>query len=130
MKYLLDTNSVIAFQKQHQGLLQEMFHHSVDDFVISSVVYFELVFGAHNSQQIESNLQKIKSLPFAILHFDDNDAFYAGQIRAQLKAQGTPIGAYDTLIAGQALANGLTVITHNVREFERVQGLRVEDWLA
>lgn len=130
MKYLLDTNIVIAFQKQHQGLLQMMYRYAVEDFAISSVVYFELAFGAQNSQQPESNLQKIKALPFAILHFDENDAFYAGQIRAQLKSKGTPIGAYDTLIAGQALARGLTLITHNVREFERVPNLKLADWLA
>lgn len=129
MKYLLDTNIVIAFQKQHQELLQKMFQYSVDDFVISSVVHFELVFGAYNSEKVQANLQRLTELPFKIVHFNDDDAFCAGKIRADLKTKGTPIGAYDTLIAGQALANNLILITHNVKEFERVNGLKVEDWL-
>lgn len=65
---------------------------------------------------------------FSILDFDQNDAFVAGEIRAALAAKGTPIGPYDVLIAGQAKARGLTLVTNNVGEFNRVENLHVEDW--
>lgn len=65
---------------------------------------------------------------FPILDFDQNDAFVAGEIRAALAAKGTPIGPYDVLIAGQAKARGLTLVTNNVGEFNRVENLQVEDW--
>jgi tRNA(fMet)-specific endonuclease VapC len=70
-----------------------------------------------------------KHLDFKVLGFDANDARHAGQVRASLAAAGTPIGPYDVLIAGQALARNLTLVTSNVREFRRVPGLRVKDWL-
>ncbi|WFF39101.1 type II toxin-antitoxin system VapC family toxin [Moraxella nasibovis] len=129
MRYLLDTNIVIAFQKQNANLLNKMYRYPIDSFAISSIVHFELVFGACNSQQMEKNFKKIKELPFEILDFNQNDGFYAGQIRSDLKAKGTPIGAYDTLIAGQTLANDLILITDNIKEFERVDGLKFENWL-
>lgn len=130
MKYLLDTNIIIAFQKQHQGLLAQMKKHSVNDFALSSIVLFELAFGAYNSQKVDENLRRLSQLRFPTLTFNSQDAYHAGKIRANLQKQGTPIGAYDTLIAGQAIAQNLILITHNVKEFERVEGLRFENWLV
>ncbi|ULJ68707.1 type II toxin-antitoxin system VapC family toxin [Wielerella bovis] len=129
MKYLLDTNIIIAFQKQHQGLLAQMKKHSVNDFALSNIVLFELAFGAYNSQKVDENLHKLSQLRFPTLTFNSQDAYHAGKIRANLQKQGTPIGAYDTLIAGQAIAQNLILITHNIKEFERVEGLRSENWL-
>ena len=129
MKYLLDTNIVIAIKNRHPQVLAELTKHKNKDIAMSSIVYFELVFGAFNSAKIQQNLDDLHRMHFEILEFNQNDGFYAGQIRSNLKAKGTPIGAYDTLIAGQALANDLILITDNVKKFERVDGLKVENWL-
>lgn len=91
---------------------------------------FELYFGAQASQRVRHNAEQIEQLDMPILPFDAADARAAAEVRADLKRKGTPIGPYDTLIAGQALARGLIVVTGNRREFERVAGLRVEDWTA
>lgn len=129
MKYLLDTNIIIAFYKQHQGLLAQMKKHSVNDFALSNIVLFELAFGAYNSQKVSENLHRLSQLRFPTLNFHSQDAYQAGKIRATLQQKGTPIGAYDTLIAGQAIAHNLILITHNVKEFQRVDNLKFEDWL-
>jgi tRNA(fMet)-specific endonuclease VapC len=70
----------------------------------------------------------VESLRFTVLEADQDDARHAGEIRAQLASRGTPTGPYDVLIAGQARARKLTLVTHNTTEFTRVQGLKVEDW--
>lgn len=88
----------------------------------------ELYFGAFRSQSIEQNLALVDRLRFEVLPLDQDDARRAGEIRAALAAQGTPIGGYDVLIAGQASARGLTLVSRNVREFARVESLRVENW--
>ena len=98
---------------------------------LSTIVIHELWFGVANSELLRWNapvLRKFISQGFVTLDFTDRDAEVAGQIRASLKAIGTPIGAYDTLIAGQALARGLTLVTANTREFSRVEGLKLTDW--
>ena len=97
---------------------------------MSTVVLHELVWGAYKSDRVETNLERIRGLRLPILEFGDEDAHAAGQIRAELNRKGTPIGPYDLLIAGQALARGLTVVTGNLREYGRVEGLAVEDWAA
>jgi tRNA(fMet)-specific endonuclease VapC len=96
--------------------------------VFSAVVIHELYFGAFKSQRVEQNVARVDALQFLVLEFDDEDARQAGQIRAQLASKGTPIGPYDVMIAGQARARELTLVTHNTTEFRRVPGLRVEDW--
>ena len=73
-------------------------------------------------------MARVDALQFSVLEFDEEDARQAGQIRAQLASKGTPIGPYDVLIAGQAKARELTLVTHNTSEFQRVPGLKVEDW--
>lgn len=129
MKYLLDTNAVIAITKKQAKMISQLRQHKPSDFVLSSIVQFELVFGAYNSQKVQENLHNLAQLPFEILPFSPEDAYQAGQIRADLKRNGTPIGVYDLLIAGQAIAQNLILITHNTKEFERVNGLKFEDWL-
>lgn len=89
-----------------------------------------MYFGAYKGQRVEHNLSQIQNLPFEVLDFDCEDARSAGGIRAALESKGTPIGVYDTLIAGQAVARNLTLVTHNRREFDRVPSLRVADWEA
>jgi tRNA(fMet)-specific endonuclease VapC len=98
---------------------------------ISSVVLFELWFGVYKSKLVERNKQRLADLiseRFTLLEFSRKDAEAAGHIRAILEARKQPIGPYDTLIAGQALARGLTLVTANHREFARVDGLQWEDW--
>jgi len=97
---------------------------------VSSVVAHELYYGAYRSQQVEFNLETLRLLfaDLAILDLDREDARIAGEIRADLKRKGTPIGPYDVLIAGQAKARALGLVTNNTREFSRVQGLQIENW--
>jgi tRNA(fMet)-specific endonuclease VapC len=97
---------------------------------ISAVTLGELVFGAENSQHVEQNLADIEALAarLEVLPFDNPAAYHFGQIRAALYRTGQPIGPYDMMIAGQARAGGLILVTNNVREFERVPGLLLEDW--
>jgi len=128
VKFLLDTNTVIQIIAGHCGLIARLSKHSPGDFAISSVVMLELYFGAYNSKKILENLARIDALQFDILSLSDTDAKVAGSIRADLKAKGTPIGAYDLLIAGQAIARSLTLITGNVKEFRRVKDLSCQDW--
>jgi tRNA(fMet)-specific endonuclease VapC len=98
---------------------------------VSSIVIFELRFGVAKSQRRRLNsdiLDEFLSGPVGTLAFDEVDAAHAGDLRAALAAVGTPIGPYDVLIAGQALRHRATLVTANMREFERVPGLRVENW--
>jgi tRNA(fMet)-specific endonuclease VapC len=92
-------------------------------------VAHELFYGAFKSRRRFENLALIDALEFVVLEFDREDARRSGEIRALLSAKGMPIGPYDVLIAGQAVARNLILVTHNTREFKRVPGLRIEDWL-
>jgi tRNA(fMet)-specific endonuclease VapC len=128
VKYLLDSNAVIALLKGHPGFLARIRQHEPRDFAVSSIVAHELFYGAYKGQRTAENLARIEALRFEVLDFDREDARHAGEIRAVLATAGAPIGPYDVLIAGQAWARGLTLITHNVREFRRIPALQVEDW--
>lgn len=125
---MLDTNAVIALMKGNQHFITRIKRHAPRDICISSITLHELYFGACKSQRRTENLALIGHLNLERLPFADEDALSAGEIRASLAAAGTPIGPLDVLIAGVALARGLTLVTHNTREFERVAGLRIEDW--
>lgn len=128
MKYLLDTNAVIALMKGHPGFLARLREHRPRDFGLPAIVMHELYYGACKGRRSVENLARVDALQFEVLEFDREDARQAGQLRAALSAAGTPIGAYDVLIAGQALARDLTLITPNASEFRRVPALRVADW--
>lgn len=131
MLFLLDTNAVIALLNAQGGLVsQRIRQYRPADIGLPSIVMHELYFGAFRSQRLERNLALVDRLRFEVLPFDQDDARRAGEIRAALAAQGTPIGGYDVLIAGQASARGLTLVSRNVREFARVESLRVENWEA
>ena len=93
-------------------------------------VVFERYYGAYKSAQMTRNLALLDSMAFETIPFDAADARVAGSIRNQLEAAGGPIGPYDILIAGQALARGSILVTANTREFQRVGGLDCENWLA
>lgn len=128
MRFLLDANAVIGLLRGNAGLLAGVRRHAPQDFGIPAVAAHELFFGAYRSQKTAQNLSLLDGLRLAVLEFDKEDARQAGEVRAALASTGTPIGPYDVLIAGQARARNLILVTHNVDEFSRVDGLRVEDW--
>lgn len=130
MIYALDTNAVIGLLSRQPTLLQKMRAYKPGDFGISAIVAHELFWGAYKSQRAAQNVAMLDDLRIEVIAFDTADARHAGEIRAALAKAGTPIGPFDLLIAGQARARDLTLITNNAREFSRVDGLRVEDWQA
>jgi tRNA(fMet)-specific endonuclease VapC len=106
-------------------------HAAGDEFFVPTVVLHELWYGIAKSQRTianKQNLKKFLSGPLTVLDFDAEDARLSGEIRANLANRGAPIGPYDVLIAGQALARGFTLVTANTREFARVDGLRIANW--
>jgi tRNA(fMet)-specific endonuclease VapC len=129
MRYLLDANAVIALLNDTTSpIARRIRRHAPRDIGVSAVVVHELYYGAFKSQRVEKNLARVEGLRFTVLEFDQDDARHAGEIRPQLASRGTPVGPYDVLIAGQARARKLTLVTHDATEFTRVQGLKVEDW--
>lgn len=133
IRRLLDTNAVIALVGRRSAeLLRRVEASEPGSLAISSIVAHELWFGAYRSRKVAFNLETLRLLfaDLAILDLDPEDARAAGEIRAGLARQGTPIGPYDVLIAGQAKARNLTLVTNNTGEFSRVGGLNLEDWTA
>jgi tRNA(fMet)-specific endonuclease VapC len=134
VNYLLDTNACIALMNGVPVTVRSRFEKAIrqeSKVYISSIVAFELWYGIANSARIEINTQRLEVLlssAAVALPFDQEDSRAAGSIRANLQAVGRPIGAYDYLIAGQALARQLTLVTANVSEFSRVKGLVWQDW--
>ncbi len=131
MIYLLDTNVCMQYLNGRSEAIRERIQQTdADDIAVCSIVKAELFYGAQRSQHPERTLarqQQFLNL-FLSLPFDDEAAMIYGRIRANLAAQGTPIGSNDVQIAAIALANDLTLVTHNTGEFSRVSGLRLEDW--
>ncbi|HMT94711.1 tRNA(fMet)-specific endonuclease VapC [uncultured Thiothrix sp.] len=130
LKYLLDTNIVIYTIKNRPQPVRAAFKHHEGQMAISAVTWGELVFGAERSANPAKNQADIEGLAarLEILDFDDLAAAHFGQVRAELYAVGQPIEPYDMMIAGHARSTGLILVTNNLREFERVQGLRLENW--
>ncbi|GAC1642562.1 MAG: type II toxin-antitoxin system VapC family toxin [Candidatus Dormibacteraceae bacterium] len=134
MTYLLDTNACIALINGRPEAVRRRFARvSAGDDVVatSSVVLFELWYGVAKSQRPKANAERIATFlsgPLEVLDFTPDDAEHAGRVRAALEGLGKPIGAYDLLIAGQALRHKATLVTANSSEFARVRGLRLQDW--
>ena len=128
MKFLLDTNAVIGIIAANSSLISLLSEHVPSDFAVPSVVVYELYWGAYKSGKVAENVTRVDALRFEVLDLSAADAKAAGLIRADLYRKGTPIGAYDLLIAGQAVSRSLTLITNNVKEFRRVENLIYEDW--
>jgi tRNA(fMet)-specific endonuclease VapC len=128
-RYLLDTNAVIALLNDAGSpVARRAKQHHPSEVAVSSIVAHELFYGAFKSRRTAHNVALVDALPLEILPFDREDARQAGEIRAQLAAAGQPVGPYDVLIAGQAMARQLVLVTHNTGEFSRIAGLVVEDW--
>ncbi|QLE57119.1 type II toxin-antitoxin system VapC family toxin [Nostoc sp. TCL26-01] len=131
MAYLLDTNACIQIlNSPNSPVTQKILSIPFKEIYICTVVYSELYYVAYKSSNVNRNLDHLENLfaKFADLPLDRQAAKIAGNLRARLNALGTPIGANDLLIAAIALANNLTLVTHNTREFSRIQGLKYEDW--
>lgn len=128
--YLLDTNTLIYFFKDIGNVASTLLSQSPKDISIPSIALYELEVGIAKSnnpekrkKQLETLLSRIIVLPFAT-----KEAEVAAMIRAELEDIGKPLGPYDTLIAGIALSSNATLVTHNTKEFSRVEGLSIEDW--
>ena len=131
MTYLLDTNTCIRYLNgQSASVLRRLQSLPLTEVAVCSVVKAELYYGAMKSDNPNQTLAKQRMFldAFASLPFDDLAAELYGRIRADLSRKGTPIGPYDLMIAAIALAHDAILVTHNVREFGRVEGLRFEDW--
>ena len=129
MRYLLDTNACIAvLNKTSPQLLKRVRRCSPADIGMPASVAYELYYGAYKSRHARRNVELLDHVGFEIVPFDAADARVAGAIRSELEAIGRPIGPYDLLIAGQARARNLVLVTANSREFSRVEGLDSEDW--
>ncbi|WP_436395658.1 type II toxin-antitoxin system tRNA(fMet)-specific endonuclease VapC [Acidithiobacillus ferriphilus] len=131
INYLLDTNICIFTIKRKPPEIREQFRRHHGQMAISAVTLMELIYGAEKSQAPERNLAEIEGFAarLEVLEYGSEAAKHTGQIRAELARIGKPIGPYDQMIAGHARSRGLIVVTNNLREFERVPGLRVVDWV-
>ena len=134
MKYLLDTNVCIALINEKSPFLGTRFLKELAvgaQLFVSSVVALELWYGVAKSKHKEANVQRVETF-FAghvvLLPFEEEDARVAGQIRAATEAVGKSVGAYDLLIASQALRHEMILVTANTRDFERIKNLQSEDW--
>ena len=136
MNYLLDSNVCIALLNGTSAGVRARFAQVARRgaiFTTSTIVVHELWYGVAKSELVERNARKLSEFlarGLTVLDFSAQDAQAAGEIRAELERRGKRIGEYDTLIAGQAFARNLILVTANTREFGRVQGLVVEDWTA
>lgn len=133
MTYLLDTDICIDYLRGSNVVIRDrLLACSPNDVCLCSVVKAELLFGAHNSQKVAANLRRLSDFfePFQSVPFDDGAAEVYGSLRSHLRREGTEIGSNDLMIAAIAVGLGLTLVTHNRGEFERVPGLRMVEWAA
>lgn len=131
LKFMLDTNICIFTLKNKPQEVREAFNRHHGQLCISTVTLMELIYGAEKSAAPERNLSVIEGFAarLEVLNYDSHAAAHSGQLRAELAKAGTPVGPYDQMIAGHARSLGLVLVSNNLREFQRVPGLRVEDWL-
>jgi tRNA(fMet)-specific endonuclease VapC len=129
--YMLDTNICIYVIKRYPPELRERFNALAEQLCISSITLGELHYGAEKSARRSENLTAIAhfAVRLELLPFGDKAATHYGQLRAELERAGTPCGLHDAQIGGHARSEGLTVVTNNLREFARMPGLRVENWV-
>jgi tRNA(fMet)-specific endonuclease VapC len=132
LRHMLDTNLCIRLLRDRPASLRPRFNAEADTLCISAITLTELLHGAAKSAKPVENRREVEGFAarLAVLPFDEAAAAHAGEIRAALERQGTPIGAYDVPIAGHARSQGLVIVTGNLGEFRRIEGLRAEDWLA
>jgi len=132
LKFMLDTNICIFTIKNRPQEVRETFKRHHGQMCISTVTLMELIYGAEKSLNPERNLADVEGFAarLEVLSYDPEAAAHTGQLRAELVSLGKQIGPYDQMIAGHARSRGLIVVTNNRREFDRVSGLRIQDWVA
>ena len=130
MKYLLDTNTVIYFFKGMGQVADNLLKTAPKDIGIPAIVLYELEVGLGKSQAPAKRRRQLQTLVnlVTVIPFGEQEAECAAEIRTSLENLGTPIGPLDNLIAGTALANEYTLVTHNSKEFKRIKELKVVDW--
>jgi len=131
-RYLLDTDTCIyLIKKQSPEIIERFKSHKISAVAVSIISYFELEYGVQNSTNVRQNKTALNQFVNSIhlIGMDQKAADSSALIRADLKKKGTSIGPYDTLIAGIALSQNLILVSNNLREFERVEGLKIENWL-
>jgi tRNA(fMet)-specific endonuclease VapC len=131
LRYMLDTDLCIRVLRDRPPGLRERFNAEAASLCVSTVTLGELLFGAEKSARPVETRTEVERFAarLSVLPFDEAAAAHFGEIRATLQRSGQVIGAYDLMIAGHARSRGLVVVTGNLREFQRVAGLRAEDWL-
>jgi len=132
IKYMLDTNIVIYVIKRRPVEVLKTFNLHASQMCISSITLAELLHGAEKSSRPEHNHRQVEDFisRLEVLEYGNKAAGHYGDIRAHLEKQGTPIGVNDLHIAGHARSEGLTLVTNNLKEFDRVEGLMLENWVA
>ena len=132
LRYLLDTNLCIRVIRDRPLGLRPRFNAEASSLCISDVVLYELLYGAEKSARPSENRREVERFAarLTVLAYDSSAAAHTADIRANLERRGLAIGGYDLMIAGHARSRGLVVVTGNLREFSRIEGLRSEDWLA
>ncbi|MDM8565758.1 tRNA(fMet)-specific endonuclease VapC [Candidatus Halobeggiatoa sp. HSG11] len=131
LKYMLDTNIVIYIIKRRPIEILDTFNRHAGQLCISSITLAELFHGIEKSSQVKNNLRQVEDFlsRLEVLNYDYVAATHYGDIRADLERKGLIIGVNDLHIAGHARSQGLILISNNVREFERVEGLRLDNWV-
>ncbi len=132
MHYLLDTNICIyLIKKRPKEVLHHFKQHSPQDVAISIITLFELQYGIEKSQYPQQSKAALKKflLPFNLINMDRSSALESAVIRAQLEKKGMPIGPYDLLIAGIARSQNMVLVTNNIKEFQRVDNMHLENWV-
>lgn len=132
MKFLLDTNiCVYLIKRKPPRVLARFSRHHPGEIGVSSITVGELAYGVERSREVEQNRRALEQflLPLTVVPFDRPSALAYGTVRAALAARGRSIGPLDSLIGAQALASDMTLVTNNVREFRRIPGLAVENWV-
>lgn len=129
---MLDTDTCIYTIKRKPAHIKRLFNANIGRLCISSVTWGELIYGAEKSNDPAANLGQLEGFAarLDIFPFGDNEAKQFGQIRSELETKGNLIGPYDMMIAGHARSQGLVLVTNNLREFKKVDGLRVENWVS
>ncbi len=131
LRYMLDTNICIYVIKNRPEGLRERFNRLSDQLCISAVTLAEIIYGAEKSARPIENLATVDQFAarLDVLPFGERAATHYGQIRADLERAGHPVGLHDMMIGGHARSEGLTLVSNNLREFQRIEGLRVENWV-
>jgi len=131
LRFMLDTNICIYVIKNRPARLRERFNSLGDQLCISVITLAELIYGAEKSARPHENLAVVEQFRarLEVLAFAERAAGHYGQLWAEIERAGQPIGTHDMMIGGHARSEGLTVVTNNLREFRRMPGLRVENWL-